>query len=95
MRGWWSTGDRGVFMSDEPFDGVEYHGELFVIPSFERVDLPGEVSVRLHQAAQLNERPHDRDVDLDCPRRAEYARQHRHPQFSKGVGQVLQVAPSL
>ena len=51
--------------TDELADGIEKDAELAVIFPLHFPDLLGKVAVKIHQPAELNEGPHDGDVDLD------------------------------
>lgn len=69
---------RGIG-GDELADGVEDELELLVVIGvfgFERLDFLGEQGVRVHQAAELDEGPHDGDVDLHGAGRAKDAGKH-------------------
>lgn len=67
---------------------IEYDRELPVVLALERDDSSGE-SLRLHRTLpESDERPHDRDVDLNGPRASQDAREHRHPMFGECVRPV-------
>ena len=51
--------------TDELADGIEDDAELAVVFVLHFPDLLGKVAVRIHQPPELNEGPHDGDVDLD------------------------------
>src|SRR5437763_12429583 len=51
-------------------------------------ELPVEILIRFQHLPQLNECPHDHNVDLNCTLAVQYARKHRHALLSESVGSV-------
>ncbi|NDP39128.1 MAG: hypothetical protein GZ093_10340 [Rhodoferax sp.] len=47
------------------FDGIEDRRKLLVVAHFHRLYPAREIAVGVHQAAQLHERAHDGDIDLN------------------------------
>ena len=74
--------------SDELLDRFEHDRELLVIFLLERFDFAGEITVCVHEAAQLHEGAHDGDIDLDSARAAEDAGKHRDALFGEGIREV-------
>src|SRR5437868_5965303 len=66
----------GFGRRDQLFDRGKHDGKLLIVFLFECFDFAGKVAVCIHDPAQLNECPHDGDVDLDRARAAQYAREH-------------------
>ncbi len=48
-------------------DGIKDDLELRIILLFHGIQLPGQIGMGGQQMAQLDESPHDGDVDLDGP----------------------------
>jgi hypothetical protein len=63
--------------------------------SLELFKSPLDLGVRGCDASQLNERPHDRDVDGDRGLAPENAGQHRHALLCEDVGRVATSATPL
>jgi len=51
--------------SNEFFDGGKNLRELLVVLLLKGFDFASEIAIRIHKPAQLHERAHDCDVDLD------------------------------
>ena len=83
-------GGRG--RRDQLFDRGKHDGKLLIVFLFECFDFAGKVAVCIHDPAQLNECPHNGDVDLDCPRAAQHAGKHRDTLLSEGVRTVTAAA---
>jgi len=79
-------------LHERPY-GIEDYAKLGVVLLFELSELAGKVGVRGEQAPEADEAAHDLDVDQDGARTAQYAGQHGHALFGKGVGEVSAAAP--
>jgi hypothetical protein len=67
-------------------------GELLIVLLFHRLDLARKLAVGVHQATELDERAHDGDVDFDCSRRTQHAREHRNALLGEGIGRIKRVS---
>jgi hypothetical protein len=70
---------------DELFDRFEDDGELLVVFPLQSFNLSGKVTVGIHQPAQLDEGPHNGDVDLDRALRAKNAGKHGDALLGEGI----------
>lgn len=75
-----------VFVRYELFDGIKNDAEALVVFFLHCLDFLSQELVGVHQAAELDESPHDGDVHLDRAGRPEYAGEHGHALFGEGVG---------
>ena len=66
-------------------DGIENLRELLVISGFHGLNAAGQVAVGVHQAAQLNKRAHDGDIDLNSSLGAQHAGEHGNALLGKCV----------
>lgn len=76
----------GFVFGEELFDGLEDGGELFVVFLFEGVDFAGEVSVVVHEFAELDEGSHDGEVDFDGEMASQDAGKHGNALLGEGKG---------
>jgi hypothetical protein len=57
-------GLAAVVFGNQPLDSIEDASELFVVAFFQRLYLPSEIAIGVHQAAQLHEGAHNGDIDF-------------------------------
>ena len=72
-------------------DRLKDNHEILVVLADLFLNLPnltGEIFVRNHQLAKLDEGAHDRDVHLNCAGTSQDTGKHRHTLLGKGVGQI-------
>jgi hypothetical protein len=69
--------------SDEFLDCGEDNRKLLVVLPFERINLARQVTVTVHQTAELHKGAHDRDIYFDRTRAAQHAGKHGDSLFSK------------
>ena len=80
-------GLAGGVIADELLNGIEDDGELLVVFILDGLDFFGEVAIRVHEAAQLDEGAHDGDVHFHGPSGAKDAGEHGEALLGEGVGE--------
>ena len=65
--------------SNKFFNGGKNLGELLIVLLLKRFDLASKVAVGVHQAAELYEGAHDRDIDFHRPSAAQHTRKYGDP----------------
>ena len=75
-------------------DGVEYHLELAVVFLLDRSEFARQVPMRSQQLAQPEERPHDRDIDLDGTLALQNTGEHRHAMLGESIWWMSPPAPA-
>src|SRR5437762_665299 len=65
------------------FDSLEYRLEFLIVPAFEFFQPFRQLAMSRQPRSHLDERPHDRDVNLDRAIAPKYAGEHRNALFGK------------
>src|SRR6266498_4631494 len=67
-------------------------GELFIVLLLKRFDLASKLAVGVHQASELYEGAHVRDIDFHRPSTAQHTRKHGDPLLGESVRSIAATA---